>query len=761
MNMLTFLDKGMVKRVILAFFSITLVIFCGGCFVEVDTVLKMDSPKSGTRTMVLVINKQTSANNKTIKKSVAEVKKIIADNTPKDLEFAGIEEKNDKYYATFNLKFKNLVEYQTKVENILAAKRKAEGSRSDSDADETEGKKNKESVIKKYDSALLKGVYVNENFKSGDLLSWLKNVLVTNGVADADDISYGGMHENSTKVIMQGKTYDVDSRWGDAALGKGFVDNGFTRVDLKFDLREGQPKSADIYYVVDRDVRAERVNATNAYLKGLKDVTVEKVSAAEYRNGPRRYYNGNSAVINKVEVKAADADRLYAKVRKLIGAEFFRIEQKEIKILKDRDDKIVQPITVEADCNNICSPKGDGVTTTLMFPKETEVVKIGHSSYDKTDDAVLLYGRNNWSANYVIDVKMTAIKIIIQVDGEKSFGAVAEFILSENTKEELVKIVGEQLKKLAPAGKADFKGHVLKFSFAKQEPKKLAYDIHELISTKLKFKAKDEGWFGSTAFVSATASLALPYKSEKFSLELQSDGKYGIAGDASKAKRSVQNTEMADDIEVSADLKYTNWIAYGVLGVIVLLIVAILVLVFLKRDKLFARFTKHAAAPADYYNQAGQQAYGQSVYQAGGAAVTIPEQTAEVTSHTAQTAVTAGSAVANMPQNVVAETVSSTTETVSPAPAVSPVVEVAETQVNDTDLSSVTSAGESPAVYAEPVQVEPSSPAYANYDQHSVVDSVSQPAADLESQPSAGYVPPTPKGGVVTPEQAGYGQPIY
>ena len=148
---------------------------CGG---EVDTLLTLDRAGAGTRVMTVTVS--ASDVEEYASGGVGAINSVAASNLPTSLEFTPLVASGDSYVGGFTLTFDSPEDYRQKVLTLLA------------DSGFTEQIQLSFTVA---DSVFLSGATIDENFTSVDLLGWLTNALVAEGVVpqeNAGDILSSG-----------------------------------------------------------------------------------------------------------------------------------------------------------------------------------------------------------------------------------------------------------------------------------------------------------------------------------------------------------------------------------------------------------------------------------------------------------------------------------------------------------------------------------------------------------------------------------------
>lgn len=151
----------------------------------VETKLTINNDLSGSRVMELVINE--SVYNEYFTGTTEDLNAALTETCPTQLTWSYDDSTGSKIYA-FTLNFTSPEDYKTKVDAII-------GNESDVSIEITQS-----------DSVWASGVLVNEGFSSGQLLDWLKTMLVEKGFVDSSNASKI-FQEGDCTVLYRGEEY--------------------------------------------------------------------------------------------------------------------------------------------------------------------------------------------------------------------------------------------------------------------------------------------------------------------------------------------------------------------------------------------------------------------------------------------------------------------------------------------------------------------------------------------------------------------------
>lgn len=162
-----------------------------GCGARVTTVMTVDEKFSGTRVITLTINPEDM---QYVTGGKEALNKVVKANLPKDLTYTSAKDEAGQISMVFILSFSGLEDYRAKVGRLIAL-----------------DKNNKISPMVKFETQntkFKKGVKVEENFSSADLMKWLLNAVEAAKIVTEGSAS--NWYEMGTdKLVMGGQTYTM------------------------------------------------------------------------------------------------------------------------------------------------------------------------------------------------------------------------------------------------------------------------------------------------------------------------------------------------------------------------------------------------------------------------------------------------------------------------------------------------------------------------------------------------------------------------
>ena len=320
------------------------------CSAKIETQLGLESAEKGTRTILVSFNMKD--NQDKVKGGTQALDASVRKHLPEGLEYEGIQSEGDKARATFKVSFSSVDEYHSKVTSLL----KASGS----------DIKPQISIVNS-DQGLVQGIQVKENFSSGDLLGWLPEALVVDGVVSASNKNSVLSSSDETTVKFGEK--EVKNSGGSKISAKDVQDRGFRNVILDVKEKDGG-YSVMVSFVAKEIMNTETASAVDAYLNQVKPEGSELKKGLESSQA-KAYAPSASTASAKEEVgrtltfSASSLDDLNTKLKKLLGAgttdlSYTREVKEESKTFYVR--KTMKGVL---DCSLLCSPEGNGLEVIL------------------------------------------------------------------------------------------------------------------------------------------------------------------------------------------------------------------------------------------------------------------------------------------------------------------------------------------------------------------------------------------------------------
>ena len=321
------------------------------CGAKIETQLGLESTEKGTRTMQVSFNLKD--NKDKIKGGSEALDASIRKHLPSGLEYGGIQSDGDKARATLTIPFSSVEEYRTKVASIL----KAAGSDIDPQI----------SIINS-EQGLVQGIQVKENFSSKELLDWVPEALVVDGVIESSNKNSVFNSSGSETTVKFGEK-EVKNSGGSTISAKDVQDRGFKAMVLELQEKDGG-YSATASFVAKDIMNSETAAAIDAYLNQVKPEGSElkkglESSQATYMAPSASTSAAKEEVGRTLTFSASSLDDLNTKLKKLLGAgttdlSYTREVKEESKTFYVR--KTMKGVL---DCSLLCSPEGNGLEVIL------------------------------------------------------------------------------------------------------------------------------------------------------------------------------------------------------------------------------------------------------------------------------------------------------------------------------------------------------------------------------------------------------------
>ena len=321
------------------------------CGAKIDTQLGLESAEKGTRTMQVSFNMKD--NKDKIKGGVEALDASVRKHLPEGLEYGGIQSEGDKARATFTIPFSSVDEYRTKVASIL----KAAGSSTTPQIN-----------IVNSEQGLVQGIQVEENFSSKDLLSWLPEALVVDGVIETSNKNSVFNSSGSETTVKFGEK-EVKNSGGSTITAKDVQDRGFKAVFMDINEKDGG-YSVMVSFSAKEIMNSETSSAVDAYLNQVKPEGAELKKGLDSSEA-RGYAPSASTSAAKEEIgrtmlfQASSSQDLSDKLKKIFGASSTGLSFSREVTEKDGSFKVEKTISGTLDCSLLCSPEGRGLTLTM------------------------------------------------------------------------------------------------------------------------------------------------------------------------------------------------------------------------------------------------------------------------------------------------------------------------------------------------------------------------------------------------------------
>lgn len=188
--MITKTTKKYILMILMLLLTLVFSVALSGCNAgsSINTTLTINDDLSGKRDMKIIINNDVF--NEYFSGTITDLNNIITIYCPSSITYEYYESESSREYV-FTLSFSSLLDYQSKVNNILGEESTI--------------------VIEVPESIWVNGIYVEESFESVDLLAWLSNALIENGYVSESNASMI-FSDGSTEVIYNGQSNSSSSQ---------------------------------------------------------------------------------------------------------------------------------------------------------------------------------------------------------------------------------------------------------------------------------------------------------------------------------------------------------------------------------------------------------------------------------------------------------------------------------------------------------------------------------------------------------------------
>lgn len=321
------------------------------CGAKIETQLGLESAEKGTRTMLVSFDMKD--NKDKIKGGTQALDASVRKHLPEGLEYGGIQSEGDKARATFTIPFSSVDEYRTKVASIL----KAAGS-----------SVTPQISIVNSDQGLVQGIQVKENFSSKDLLDWLPEALVVDGVIETSNKN-SVFNSSSSETTVKFGEKEVKNSGGSTISAKDVQDRGFKAVFMDINEKDGG-YSVMVSFSAKEIMNSETSSAVDAYLNQVKPEGAELKKGLDSSEA-RGYAPSASTSAAKEEIgrtmlfQASSSQDLSDKLKKIFGASSTDLSFSREVTENDGSFKVEKTISGTLDCSLLCSPEGQGMTLTM------------------------------------------------------------------------------------------------------------------------------------------------------------------------------------------------------------------------------------------------------------------------------------------------------------------------------------------------------------------------------------------------------------
>ncbi len=377
------------------------------CGAKIDTTLTLKDDGSGERVITLVMERNSDAESD-INGGFEAVEAAINKHLPEELSFSGLEVTDDNATGSFTLSFSDLDEYRDKVASLLAYS----GSSIEPDISVT-----------MEDSPLQQGFAYSENFTSQDLLGWLPDALVTDGVISEDNRSNVLDSPRYATINVESEVYTSDLGTLDI---REVVDNRFSSVTVV--VTPGDDTSLDVSVILGRWQRPSGpiVSKEDEYLESI-DVADKRID--DDLPGENDYERSVGFTVKDTDELAEALDAVFL----TSGSEFQVAEEPST----DGVVGIVSTYSGQIDTANVCTSCDERLDVVTGEESEDDVYA--------SDGTASAFSLSDFSVESVRPVTVTEIKAVLNVSGNRDATLRVDYTIPEDDAEAFGDIITELL----------------------------------------------------------------------------------------------------------------------------------------------------------------------------------------------------------------------------------------------------------------------------------------------------------------------------
>ena len=213
------------------------------CGALIDTTMNVSDTGAGERVMVLSLDESDMSS---LTGGAAAADDSIRRHLPESLSYTGLRESSDgAITATFTLKFDSPSDYQQKATVLLQS-----GTYEEADIE-----------FSVSDSTLVQGITLRESHTSGDLMQWMFDGLLADGVVAEDNAS--SMYELGTSVLAFGGKRTEQSGAFDF---EDTENRGFDSVVMQTQIQDPANITRTITYTVDENRYASNKDLLSRFI---------------------------------------------------------------------------------------------------------------------------------------------------------------------------------------------------------------------------------------------------------------------------------------------------------------------------------------------------------------------------------------------------------------------------------------------------------------------------------------------------------------
>lgn len=354
-----------------------------GCGARLSTQLTLDGSWAGTRVITATVPQQDVTDKLT--GDITAVDAAINNHLPSQLTYSGMSASGEDYTGTFTLTFDSKEDYQKKVTELLAAS----GSGI-----------TPEIIWERPDSELVSGIHLEENFGDKDLLGWVGDALVVEGILDESRKTSIFDTATAPTVTLDGADYESEEHYNRSLDVDTVQDNGVSKVLVTVSLLPDSYLATTAYIGFTDTTASPKLDLLDSYLEAHKPDGAEISKDLSDAKGKVR--TGRA-----VTFTATDIDSLNASLAELLGGSGTPLSLSQ--------DGLSVSVKGDISCANVCSPKADPASLQLVVPQTWQLSNAPHvgdvSTGTAKSEALTITGEGSFELTAQVSLPVTELHV--------------------------------------------------------------------------------------------------------------------------------------------------------------------------------------------------------------------------------------------------------------------------------------------------------------------------------------------------------------
>ena len=403
-----------------------------GCGAVIGTTLKVNDDGSGSRGLTVTFTNDDSDQAKQVFAKPLSVYDVsIKKHVPSQLTYNGLHMQGKSMVASFQLDFSSPQDYLTKVRAIIG------------------GSKDPTSDIQNINTPLVNGVVGKENFTSRDLLEWLPQGLEQDGIVDSGNVGNVLDSENNMTLTIGGKNFTSQTPLDVEHV----ADNGFDQVVVQLNFKSMKDVGAVVWYFSEQAWGADKKNKVKAFLdQATKDGNGEAADAKsdDLPEDVRQQLSSTYPVGKKVTIKAGSLEEVDKRVAQALGNKSGSLkiapgQAKQSDPSSGTTASFVIPLSLtgQVSCSAICSRDAGDPVTVVTHPSQWVNEDSSAPSDEGQTSTQIIRGDAPLTLDVPLETKKTSTTMHLNPGAEVSYEANLTFdnaALGDN-KEEVKKLL--------------------------------------------------------------------------------------------------------------------------------------------------------------------------------------------------------------------------------------------------------------------------------------------------------------------------------